>query len=147
MFVLVASFPKYARDWSVTSRLLCMIKQHPQTQPGFTVWLSGGYETPKSKHTVLSLQTLHTEYRSFLVFPATERDVIIKSFSLNTGSRQPPKSLSQHQRSWGWSTTSPSTESQNYTFDPDFFYPSGLASPKCLIKATSQQSWPTTALT
>ncbi len=68
-----------------------------------------------------------SEGRNFL---SIELGLIINSFLYNTRPWQPPKSLSRHQRRHGAQRPLPSTESQNYTFDPVFFCSSGPAFPK-----------------
>lgn len=97
-------------------------------------------EQSEFKQTAFSIQIVHSEYWNVLMYPAIELGLIINSFYYNTGSWQPPKSLSRHQRSRSRSTTSSPTESWNYMFDPVFFNSSGPAFPKSLFKGTSQQN-------
>lgn len=68
-------------------------------------------EQSEVKQTAFSIQIVHSEYWSVLMYPAIELGLIINSFYYNTGSWQPPKSLSRHQRSRSRSTTSSPTES------------------------------------
>lgn len=118
---------------SLIGRMSTVVQNEPRhTDPTH----SDVQEHPEWIHS-FCLQTLVSKYCHVLVYPAVELELIINSASYNIGSWQPPKSLSQHQRSSVCSTMFSSAESQNYTFDPVFFN----SSKKHHSKVDPQQLW------